>query len=129
MKKAVMILAHGSRHPEADSTIQRVAAEVRNISDFEIVVHAFLQHVEPGPEEVLEECVKHGAGMIVIVPFFLQSGAHVNRDVTVLAREARNRFPNNVEIRVAELVGSHPLMARIVAELAEKSQTGFPEPK
>ncbi|OGW40521.1 MAG: hypothetical protein A2010_18200 [Nitrospirae bacterium GWD2_57_9] len=74
MEKAIIILGHGSRQADADSTIRRIAADIRSIGGFEIVAHAFLQHTRPGPEEALEQCVKEGADMIVIVPFFLQPG-------------------------------------------------------
>ena len=120
MKKAVIILGHGSRHADADSTVLRVAADVRNSGSFDIVAHAFLKHTKPGPEEALEYCVRQGAGTIVIVPFFLQPGAHVVKDVPALVQKAQCRFPD-VQVRVTEPAGSHPLMAKIVAELAEIS--------
>ena len=121
MEKAIIILGHGSRQADADSTIRRIAADIRSIGGFEIVAHAFLQHTRPGPEEALEQCVKEGADMIVIVPFFLQPGGHVSKDVPALLQKARGSYPR-VAIHVTEFVGSHPLMARIVADLAEKSQ-------
>jgi len=119
MKKAVILLGHGSRNAEADGTIRRVASEVRGSGGFHIVAHAFLQYMKPGPDEVLEQCVKDGAEMIVVVPFFLQPGAHVTKDLPALIEKARMQYPD-VAIMVTELVGSHPLMTDIVLELAKK---------
>ncbi|HUJ18638.1 MAG TPA: CbiX/SirB N-terminal domain-containing protein [Nitrospirota bacterium] len=119
MKKAVILLGHGSRNVDADGTIRRVASEVKGSGGFEIVAYAFLQYMKPGPDEVLEQCVKEGAEMIVVVPFFLQPGAHVTKDLPALIEKARMQYPD-VGITVTELVGSHPLMTDIVLELAKK---------
>ena len=118
MKKALIILAHGSRHADADSTVRGIAEGVRGRSDFDIVAHAFLQHSRPGPEEVLDQCVAEGAEHIVIVPFFLQPGAHVLADIPALVEQARSRYAG-VTFGVTDLVGAHPLLETIVIELAQ----------
>ncbi len=120
MKKALIILAHGSRQNGADNTIQRIAAAIRAGGHVDIVSYAFLQHSKPGPEEVLKECVEQGARFITIVPFFLQSGAHVLTDVPRLVSDARKHYPD-IQVNVAEFVGSHPLMADIIADLVKKA--------
>lgn len=120
MKKAVIILGHGSRHPDADETVRRVAAQVRNINSNEIVAHAFLQYGKPGPEEVIDQCVKQGAEIVVIVPFFLQSGAHVAKDVPALLEMSRSRYPT-LTFTATNPAGSHPLMADIVIDLIRNS--------
>lgn len=115
MKTAVIILGHGSRTGDADSSIRRVAADAKSNGGFELAAHAFLQYMRPHPEEVVEHFVRAGAGRIVIVPFFLQPGAHVTRDVPALASLMKSRYPD-VEFVVTDIVGSHPLMATIVIE-------------
>lgn len=115
MKTAVIILGHGSRTGDADSSIRRVAADVKASSGFEIVGHAFLQYMQPRPEDVIEQCVRAGAERIVIVPFFLQPGAHVMKDVPALASLMRSRYPD-IEVVVTDIVGSHPLMAAVVVD-------------
>jgi sirohydrochlorin ferrochelatase len=118
MKTAAIILGHGSRTGDADSTIRRIEADVRASGRFEMVAHAFLQYMKPPPEDVIDQCVRAGAARIVIVPFFLQPGTHVTRDVPALALRARRQYPD-VEIVVTDLVGSHPLMTKIVVDLAD----------
>jgi sirohydrochlorin ferrochelatase len=117
MKTAVIILGHGSRTGDADKTVRRIEDTVRSNGRFDMVGHAFLQYAPPHPEEVIDRCVAAGASRIVIVPFFLQPGAHVTRDVPALAIKTRTRYPD-VEVIVTDLVGSHPLMATIINDLA-----------
>ena len=118
MRTAVIILGHGSRSTGSDTAVQAIVAAMRK-SGSDIVEHAFLQYVPPTPQEALERCAQQNADRIVIVPFFLQAGAHVMRDIPELVEEARKQYPA-VEIVVTDYVGAHPLMARVVEEMIKK---------
>lgn len=123
MKSAVIILGHGSRSAGADKTVQRIAAEVKKRGGYEIVEQAFLQLSSPSLRETIEACARKDAGRIVIVPFFMQSGAHVTRDIPALIEEARKKHPG-VEILMTDFVGAHPLMAEIVMDLVGRIDKG-----
>ncbi len=116
MKSAVIILGHGSRSAGADKAIQRTAAEVKKRGGYEIVEQAYLQHTSPGLMDAIEVCARQNAGRIVIVPFFMQPGAHVTRDIPALIEQARKKHPG-VEVLMTDFVGSHRLMAEIVLDL------------
>lgn len=120
MRTAVIILGHGSRSGDADSAIRKVADEVRSSGRYAVVEHAFLQYAPPAPGDVLQRCIGQTVDRVVIVPFFLQAGAHVTRDIPDLLEEARRRYPA-VEIVVTDYVGAHPLMARVVDELVSQA--------
>jgi sirohydrochlorin ferrochelatase len=119
VKTAVIILSHGSRSGNADRAIRKVVEELRNIGGRMDVEHAFLQYVPPTLQEVLERCIGKKADRIVIVPFFLQEGTHVIRDIPELVHLARKQNPS-VTIVVTDYVGAHPLMARIVEDLVKQ---------
>ncbi len=121
MKTAVVILGHGSRSGGADQAIKRVAAEIKRAGNFEIVEHAFLQYVRPSPHEALEKCIRQGANKIVIVPFFMQPGAHVTKDIPAFLEKTRKQHPT-LDIIMTGFVGDHPLMTDIVLDLAGKSK-------
>ncbi len=119
MRTAVIILGHGSRSKDADRAIRAVVDGVKKAGSFAVVEHAFLQYVPPTPQEVLESCVGQKVNRVVIVPFFLQAGAHVTRDIPELIEKARKQHPD-IEIMVTDYVGAHPLMAKIVEDLLKK---------
>ena len=121
MRTAVIILGHGSRSEGADETIKRVAAMVKENGGHEIVEHAFLQYTPPTPRNALENCIRQMAKRIVIVPYFMQSGAHVTRDIPELVAKARKQHPD-IDIMVTDHVGAHPLMAKIVHDLVERTK-------
>jgi sirohydrochlorin ferrochelatase len=121
MKTAVIILGHGSRSGGADETLKRLAAEVKQRGGYEIVEHAFLQYTLPTPQNALESCIRKQVQKIVIVPYFMQSGTHVTRDIPELVDKARRQHPE-LEIVVTDYVGAHPLMAKIVEDLVIKTK-------
>jgi sirohydrochlorin ferrochelatase len=123
VRTAVIILGHGSRNTGADEAIRKVVDGVKQSGSFAVVEHAFLQYVPPTPHEIIERCVGQNVDRIVIVPFFLQAGAHVTRDIPELIEKARKQH-RDIEIMVTDYVGAHPLMAKIVEELAGKSNCG-----
>jgi len=118
VRTAVIILGHGSRNTGSETAVHAVVAEMKK-GGHAIVEHAFLQYVSPTLQEALDRCIGQRVGRIVIVPFFLQAGAHVTRDIPALVAEARKAYPG-IDIVVTDYVGTHPLMAKIVEELVKK---------
>ncbi len=119
MRTAIIILFHGSRAEGAGETPERIATEVGRRGKFGVVTTAFLQHGKPGLMEAVQACVRQGAGKIIIVPFFLQLGMHVTADIPVLMDKVKMQYPD-LTIVSTNAVGSHPLMAEIVVELARE---------
>jgi len=121
MKTAVIILGHGSRSGGADETVKRVAAEVKKSGGHEIVEYAFLQYVKPALQDALEYCIRQQAKTVVIVPFFMQPGVHVTKDIPAFVEKAKKEHPA-IDIKTTDCVGSHTLMAKIVEELVKKAK-------
>jgi sirohydrochlorin ferrochelatase len=120
MKKAIIILGHGSRDSGNDTALKRIAEELQR-NRGEIVEYAFLQYAQPTVVAALARCVTEGANEIVIVPFFMQSGVHVSQDIPALLEKAKKQHPA-VDIRVTDYVGAHPLMKEIVEDLIKESR-------
>jgi sirohydrochlorin ferrochelatase len=121
MKTAVIILGHGSRGDGNDAAVKRIVAAIRESGAGDIVEYAYLQYVQPTPEEALDRCIQQGAKKIVIVPYFMQAGVHVTMDIPAFLEKAKKQYPT-LDIRVTDFVGAHPLMEQIVADLIRKSR-------
>src|SRR4051812_34758701 len=120
VKTALLLIAHGSREPEANADLDHVAAGLRG-RGHEVVEPSFLELAEPDVEEGARRCVARGAGRVVLVPYFLSAGVHVRRDLTRARERLAQRFPG-VEFRLAEPLGRHPLLVNIVAERAAEAE-------
>jgi len=121
VKTAIVILGHGSRSKGADDPIRQAAARIRNNGSYEMVVHAFLQHASPSLSDVLEDCIRQQIEKVVVVPFFMQPGAHVATDIPELVRSAEKKYPN-LELVVTDYAGGHPFMVDIIADLIKKTE-------
>ncbi len=122
VKTAVILLRHGSREDGQKDPATRLPGEVQKRGIHEIVVPAFLQFGEPDLAGAIEHCVHHHAERVIIVPLFMQQGAHVARDIPDIVEQARRNNPG-VAISVTDVVGTHPLIVDIVLDLAAKTGT------
>lgn len=120
MKRAVIILGHGSRDGGNDTALKRIVEELRRCGG-EIIEYAFLQYAQPTADAALDRCIAQGAKEIVIVPFFMQAGAHVTRDIPDFLNRVRARHPE-CDIHSTDYVGAHPMMTQIVMDLVGKAQ-------
>jgi sirohydrochlorin ferrochelatase len=117
MRDAMLLIAHGSRQEEANADLHHLAAELRRTGEYVAVVASFLELARPDIDEGGARCVAAGAERVVLLPYFLSAGVHVRRDLTTARDRLAVRFPQ-VEFRLAEPLGRHPLLAQIVLERA-----------
>jgi sirohydrochlorin ferrochelatase len=110
MTRAVLLVDHGSRLPEANALLEAVAARVRErLPDL----------AAPTIPEAIDACVAQGAGEIVLAPWFLSPGAHSVRDLPRIVEEAARRHPA-VRIRCAAPLGFDERLVEVLLErLAE----------
>lgn len=109
---ALLLIAHGSRNPEANADLHHVAEGLKR-QGYPIVVSSFLEQAEPTIDAGGQECVAQGAGRVVLIPYFLSAGVHVRRDLTAARERLAQHFPE-VEFRLAEPLGRHPRLLEVV---------------
>ncbi len=115
MKTAILMMAHGSRISEANDAARQVAAMVREMTGFEIVEVSFRELHNPNIQSGIDACVARGADRILLMPYFLFMGAHVQHDLPEEIEEARKRHPGLVMEMGAHL-GAHRKLAEIETE-------------
>ena len=119
VKRAVLLIDHGSRRAEANEMLERVASLVRAEAGGALLVRtAHMELAEPTIAQGFAACVAEGATEVVALPFMLAPGRHAIEDIPRLVEEAARAHPN-VTWRVAEPIGAHPLLARIVLDRAK----------
>jgi sirohydrochlorin ferrochelatase len=116
---ALLLIAHGSRRPEANADLDHLAGELHRRGAYGLIEVSFLELAEPTPEQAGARCVERGAKRVVLVPYFLSAGVHVRRDLTALCRRLAERHPQ-VEFRLAPPLGRHPLLVDIVMDRARE---------
>ncbi len=106
MKRAILLIDHGSRRAEANAQLDVVAEQVRKRAPDSIVEVAHLEITKPGIAEGIDACVEKGATQIVAHPYFLGPGRHTTEDIPAQVERAGERHPN-VQIRISEALGGH----------------------
>ncbi len=114
-RTALLLIAHGSRRPEANADLEFVAAALRARGRYPIVRVSYLELAEPSIEGGGAQCVEDGATDVILVPYFLSPGIHVVEDLTASRAALSDRFPH-VRFALAEPLGRHPLLVDVVEE-------------
>ena len=119
MNTALLLIAHGSRQPEANADLDHVVDGLRR-RGHGIVEASFLELAEPDVAEGGRRCVARGAGRVILVPYFLSAGVHVRRDLTAAREALAGEFPA-VEFVLAEPLGRHPSLLDVVEQRAREA--------
>src|SRR5436190_23850363 len=83
-KTAILLIAHGSREPEANADLHHLAEALRRQGEYAWVEAAFLELAEPDPEAGAARCLARGAQRVILLPYFLSAGVHVTRDLSAI---------------------------------------------
>ncbi len=110
---AVLLIAHGSRRPEANADLFDLAGRLAATGEFPIVQASFLELAEPDIPGGGDLCVSEGARRVLLVPYFLSAGVHLRRDLTAARDALAERHPE-VEFRLGPALGPHPLLDSLV---------------
>jgi sirohydrochlorin ferrochelatase len=122
MNTAILLMAHGSRIPEANDAAREIAERVKQMTQFDIVEVSFREQHLPNIQQGVDACVAQGAERILLVPYFLYMGAHVLEDLPEELEQAKERYPG-VEMVLGKHLGVHQKLAEIVVERIAESLT------
>ena len=119
---AILMMAHGSRIPEANDAVREIAAMVKKITGYDIVEVSFRKQHLPNIQQGIDACVAQGAERVLLIPYFLFIGAHVQEDLPEEMARARARHPQ-VEFAMGKHLGVHKKLAEVVVERVAEGLT------
>jgi len=111
---AVVLVDHGSRKKESNDMLLSFAELYKEVSQRDIVEIAHMEIAEPTVIQAIEKCQARGASSIIVAPYFLSNGRHVQIDIPEIIEDARAKFPS-LDIKLAKPLG----MDRMIAEIIE----------
>jgi sirohydrochlorin ferrochelatase len=119
VKVGLVIFAHGSSVASANAAVDAVAADTARAGGF-LVEAGFLEPVHPNLDEAVATLLSRGANKILVVPYFLTLGLHLQRDLPRLVERAAGAHPG-VEIRVTPPLDGHAALIGIVLDRAREA--------
>jgi len=115
-----VVFAHGSSVESANEAVRVVTAQLRERGGFEFVEAAFLEAGRPDLREAVELLRGRGVESVVVIPYFLTLGLHLQRDLPRLIREIENSHPG-LRIGVTPPLDGHPAMIEALLDRAQES--------
>lgn len=116
MKKALLIMAHGSRAEAANREFEALVETVAQASkDYVAVLPCFLELARPSLQEALQQLEHQPVETVYVYPLFFNQGKHVAVDIPEQVREARQRHPH-LSIQLLDYFGSADALPALVGE-------------
>ena len=119
MPVGLVVFGHGSRVPSANAAVERVAAALASAGGFDLVETAFLELGQPDLDGAVARLVARGATGVLVLPYFLTLGLHMQRDLPVLVARISTQH-NGLEIKVTPPLDEHPALVEILLDRARQ---------
>jgi sirohydrochlorin cobaltochelatase len=112
----LILIAHGSPDPRWRASLEELTESARSESGRGDVRLAYLTG-SPTLADVVSEAVRAGVKSIRVLPLFLASAGHVDRDIRPLVAKLRATH-QPAELELLPPLGEHPLFREILQRIA-----------
>jgi sirohydrochlorin ferrochelatase len=116
---AYIVFAHGSSVESANQAVRDVGKKAAQLGAWRTFAVAFLEGGKPSLADAVEELAARGESRFIIVPYFLTTGLHLQRDLPRLIEQIRTKH-HGIEIEVTPPLDGHPAMAAALVDLAKR---------
>jgi sirohydrochlorin cobaltochelatase len=118
----LILVAHGSRDPVWRGSLEALARSVGDSLPREHVRLAFMQFTGPTLPEVVRSGLAAGHTEFRILPLFMASAGHVDKDVRPLVEELAAAHPQ-ARLEVMVPLGEDRLLPHLIADIANRPST------
>ena len=94
MSIGLVIFAHGSSVASANAAVEAIARATAKAGGFVVQV-GFLEPVHPSLDDAVDTLVEGGVSRVLVVPYFLTLGLHLQRDLPVIVERIKSRHPES----------------------------------
>jgi sirohydrochlorin cobaltochelatase len=118
----LILVAHGSRDPLWRESLHALADAVSaRLRDEEVRV-AFMQFDGPTLSEVVREGVQSGQTKLRLLPLFMASAGHVDKDIKPRVAELARNHPH-AELTLLTPVGEDDLFPSLIVDITAETST------
>ena len=121
--RAYIVFAHGSSIESANEAVREVAQEMAARGGFDLVRAAFLEGGRPDLRSAVDEVAALGVSQVVVIPYFLTLGLHLQRDLPRLIESLERAHPN-LTVQVTAPLDGHPGMVAALVDRAQEAARG-----
>ena len=117
MKRAIIIVDHGSRVAEANRVLEELADLLRTLTP-DRVYPAHMELAEPSIGQAFAAAARDGADHVFVFPYFLTPGRHSVDDIPRMCAEAAAGFPT-LKYHCADPIGLERQLAELIVHRVE----------
>jgi sirohydrochlorin ferrochelatase len=114
----IVVFGHGSSVASANAAVAAVADRSASAGGWRLYETAFLE-CAPRLEDAVGKLVSRGAREVVVLPYFLTLGIHLQRDLPVLVDGLAAKY--RIPIRVSPPLDGHAGLEKILVDRAEEA--------
>jgi sirohydrochlorin ferrochelatase len=104
----------------ANQAVREVARAAADAGGFALWQAAFLEGGTPDLAAAVAALREGGASRIVVIPYFLTLGLHLQRDLPRIVADLRS-IHKDIEIVCGDPLDGHPALAEILAQRAREA--------
>ncbi len=116
----LIVFAHGSKLEAANEAVRAVSASLASSGD-RMVETAFLELGTPDLPGAVRSLAARGADRIVVIPYFLTLGRHVEEDLPRIVKEISQEHPG-LQIEVTPPLDGHPALLDALLDRAREAR-------
>jgi sirohydrochlorin ferrochelatase len=113
----IIVFAHGSRVEAANQAVRSVASDLARTGGFAHVEAAFLELGQPDLPSAADGLISRGVDRLIVLPYFLTPGLHMERDLGPLIAKISARHPG-IEVLAAPSLDGHPALIQALVDRA-----------
>ncbi|MBZ5609340.1 MAG: CbiX/SirB N-terminal domain-containing protein [Acidobacteriia bacterium] len=115
-----VVFGHGSRVESANQAVRDIAGRMAASQQY-VVEAAFLELGQPDLAGATARLLSRGATRIVVIPYFLTLGTHLQRDLPRLVQDVA-RQNGNIEMQVTSPLDGHPALLEALLDRASQAE-------
>jgi sirohydrochlorin ferrochelatase len=117
-----IVFGHGSRVESANQAVRDVASRMAEEGGY-LAEPAFLELGEPDLTGAVRRLAARGVTQIIVLPYFLTLGTHLQRDLPHLVKEAAHLY-GDLSISIAPPLDGHPALVQALLDRAAAALAG-----
>ena len=121
MTTGFVVFAHGSRIESANQAVRDTAERLARAGGFEHVEPAFLELGVPDLDGAVERLAARGVRRVIVLPYFLTLGLHLERDLPRILENACKAHPD-LQIRMAPPLDGHDGLVTVLLDRAREAE-------
>jgi len=115
----LLLIGHGSSDKRAREAFLYTVSSLKKI--YRDVKFCFLELEPPNIEEGIKGCLISNPDTIVVVPYFLHKGIHIQKDILVDLAKAQEKYSFN-SVFISGHIGVDPAVIDLVIALAKEAE-------